>query len=44
MEIGYDQGLAVSRLLEETGFENIRIVKDTPGLDRVVYAEGGRNV
>ena len=44
LEIGYDQGLAVSRLLEETGFENIRIVKDTPGLDRVVYAEGGRNV
>ena len=44
LEIGYDQGLAVSRLLEETGFENIRIVKDTPGLDRRVYAEGGRNV
>lgn len=44
LEIGHDQGLAVSRLLEEAGFENIRIVKDTPGLDRVVYAEGGRNV
>jgi len=44
LEIGHDQGQAVSRLLEEAGFENIRIVKDTPGLDRVVYAEGGCHV
>lgn len=39
LEIGYDQGQVVSRLMEEAGFENIRIVKDTPGLDRVVYAK-----
>lgn len=44
LEIGHDQGPAVSRLLKEAGFENIRIVKDTPGLDRVVYAEGGKHV
>lgn len=44
LEIGHDQGRAVRDLLEAAGFENIRIVKDTPGLDRVVYAEGGRNV
>lgn len=44
LEIGHDQGRAVKDLLEAAGFENIRIVKDTPGLDRVVYAEGGRNV
>ncbi len=44
LEIGHDQGRAVRGLLEAAGFENIRIVKDTPGLDRVVYAEGGRNV
>lgn len=44
LEIGHDQGQAVSGLLRENGFENIRIVKDTPGLDRVVYAEGGCHV
>lgn len=44
LEIGHDQGRAVRDLLEAAGFENIRIVKDPPGLDRVVYAEGGRNV
>ena len=44
LEIGHDQGRAVRDLLEAAGFENIRIVKDTPGLDRVVYAEAGRNV
>ncbi len=44
LEIGHDQGRAVRDLLEAAGFENIRIVKDTPGLNRVVYAEGGRNV
>lgn len=36
LEIGYDQGEAVSSLLEQAGFDNIRIIKDTPGLDRVV--------
>ena len=35
-EIGYDQGRAVSGLLEEAGFGEIRIVKDLAGNDRVV--------
>ena len=39
LEIGYDQGKAVSGLLEEAGFSNIEVIKDLPGLDRVVRAE-----
>lgn len=35
-EIGYDQGQAVPRLMEERGFEDIRVVKDLAGLDRAV--------
>ncbi|MDO4268118.1 MAG: peptide chain release factor N(5)-glutamine methyltransferase [Eubacteriales bacterium] len=38
LEIGYDQGQAVSGLLQAAGFEDIRVIKDLPGLDRVVYA------
>lgn len=39
LEIGYDQGAAVSRLLSEAGFQNIKVIKDLPGLDRVVRAD-----
>lgn len=35
-EIGYDQGSAVSSILEEYGFQKVRIIKDYAGLDRVV--------
>lgn len=35
-EIGYDQGEAVSKLLEDNGFNNIKVLKDLAGLDRVV--------
>ncbi len=35
-EIGYDQGEAVRRIMEENGFREIEIVKDFSGLDRVV--------
>lgn len=35
-EIGCDQGVAVSGLLKENGFQDIRIIKDLAGLDRVV--------
>ncbi len=38
LEIGWDQAEAVSRLLEENGFSDIRVVKDMAGLDRVVRA------
>lgn len=36
LEIGYDQGAAVSRLLEGAGFSNVGVHKDLAGLDRVV--------
>ena len=36
-EIGYDQGPSVKKLMEEHGFEEVTIVKDLAGLDRVVY-------
>ncbi len=35
-EIGHDQAEKVSRLLEETGFDQICVIKDLAGLDRVV--------
>ena len=36
LEIGYDQGLAVRRLLEDAGFRNVRVCRDLPCKDRVV--------
>ena len=36
LEIGHDQGEAVSGLLESAGYREIRVIKDTPGLDRIV--------
>lgn len=37
-EIGYDQGPALTKLIEDKGsYKNIRIEKDLAGLDRVVY-------
>lgn len=36
LEIGYDQGEAVSGLLRDAGFDSVRVVKDLPGKDRVV--------
>ena len=41
LEIGYDQGAAVSGLLAEAGFTEIQVVKDLPGKDRVVAAVYG---
>jgi len=35
-EIGYDQGIAVKKLLEDNGFTNVSVHKDLAGLDRVV--------
>ncbi len=37
VEIGYDQGEDVRALMEEAGYEEIEIVKDFAGLDRVVH-------
>ena len=36
LEIGYDQGEAVSGLLEDSGFSAVSVKKDLAGLDRVV--------
>ena len=35
-EIGHDQGVSVSELMEEAGFKGVRVVKDLAGNDRVV--------
>ena len=37
-EIGCEQAEAVSALLCDAGFQNIRVIKDLAGLDRVVCA------
>ena len=36
-EIGYDQAEDVSRMMKEAGFQEINVVQDYAGLDRVVY-------
>lgn len=38
-EIGYNQGRAVSLLMEAEGYQDIQIKKDLAGLDRVVYGK-----
>lgn len=35
-EIGYDQGMAVSSMMREKDFEEVAVIKDLAGLDRVV--------
>ena len=37
LEIGYTQGEAVSRMMEQAGFLDIHVKKDYAGLDRVVF-------
>lgn len=37
-EIGYDQGQEVAEIMRHNGYEDIRIIKDLAGLDRVVRA------
>ncbi len=41
LEIGFDQGAAVVRLLAEAGFTAIDVLPDLAGRDRVVIAHGG---
>ncbi|NLK27055.1 MAG: peptide chain release factor N(5)-glutamine methyltransferase [Clostridiales bacterium] len=36
LEIGYNQGIKVKELLQNAGFQEIQIIKDLSGLDRVV--------
>ena len=35
-EIGYDQGEAVSTMMKREGFDQVQVIKDLAGLDRVV--------
>ncbi len=36
LEIGFDQGESVKRMLKDEDFKNIKILKDLQGLDRIV--------
>lgn len=38
-EIGYDQGKAVSGMMQEKGFIDCKVIKDLAGLDRVVIGQ-----
>lgn len=38
-EIGYNQGEAVTKLMTAQGFQNVEVVKDYAGLDRVVLGQ-----
>lgn len=38
-EIGHDQGKSVPKLLQSNGYQEIRVIKDYAGLDRVVLAK-----
>ena len=35
-EIGFDQGEAVKNIMEQHGYEDVTVIKDLAGLDRVV--------
>lgn len=39
MEIGYDQGVTVSDILEQQGYRDVTCLKDLCGLDRVISAK-----
>ena len=38
-EIGYDQGEAVSDMMKKTGYQEVQVIKDLAGLDRVVIGK-----
>ncbi|MGL5434920.1 MAG: peptide chain release factor N(5)-glutamine methyltransferase [Lachnospiraceae bacterium] len=44
MEIGYDQGEAVSSLFREQGYHNVRVIKDLQHNDRVVCAAWNKEI
>lgn len=44
VEIGYDQGPAVSEMMLEAGFTDVEIIKDLAHLDRVVKGKGKKYV
>lgn len=42
LEIGYDQGPAVSEMMQQKGYQDVNIKKDYAGLDRVVFGRKGK--
>ena len=44
LEIGYDQGEAVSDLMKQAGYTEVEVVKDLAHLDRVVKGKGKKYV
>ena len=42
LESGFDQGESVPALLRDEGFDEIEVVRDLAGLDRVVKARKSR--
>lgn len=38
-EIGYDQGNSVKNLMEQNGYNDVQVIKDLAGLDRVVIGK-----
>lgn len=38
-EIGWEQGRAVSEMLSDCGYQNVRVIQDLSGLDRVVLGQ-----
>lgn len=44
LEIGYDQGKDVTELMKKAGYQEIKVVKDLAGLDRVVVGKEKSNV
>ncbi len=38
-EIGYDQGEAVSEMMKSAGYQEVKVIKDLAGLDRVVIGK-----
>lgn len=43
-EIGHDQGQAVSAMMRKAGYEDVRVIQDLAGLDRVVVGRRKVNV
>ena len=38
-EIGYDQGQSVPAIMKELGYQDVQVIKDYAGLDRVVCGQ-----
>lgn len=38
-EIGYDQGEALSKMMKSAGYDDVRVIKDLAGLDRIVIGK-----